>query len=133
MLSDIPSVHEDARLADVIARFLEAGTRRLIVTDDAGHPLGLISDADAVTRVQPAARRDVLQALRGKRSTPYEKMSAAQLMSRNVLSASPITSLTEAVHIMLAQKRKWMVVVDSEGKAIGLVDRQILFKALSGR
>ena len=133
MLSDIPSVREDARLADVIARFLEAGTRRLIVTDDAGRPLGLISDADAVTRVQPSARRDVLQALRGKRSTPYEKMSAAQLMSRNVLSASPITSLTEAVHIMLAQKRKWMVVVDSEGKAIGLVDRQILFKALSGR
>jgi hypothetical protein len=33
---------------------------------------------------------------------------------------------------MLSQKRKWMVVVDSEGKAIGLVDRQILFKALSG-
>jgi hypothetical protein len=31
---------------------------------------------------------------------------------------------------MLAQKRKWMVVVDGEGKAIGLVDRQILFKAV---
>lgn len=29
-----------------------------------------------------------------------------------------------------AQKRKWMVVVDAAGKAIGLVDRQALFKAM---
>jgi CBS domain-containing protein len=73
MLSEIPTIHTDASLADVIARFLEAGSRRLIVTDDAGHPLGLISDADAVTRVKPAAQRGVLQALRGKRNVPDEK------------------------------------------------------------
>lgn len=132
MLSEIPTVHEDARLAHVVTRFLEARTRRLIVTDAAGRPLGLISDADAVMRVQPSARRGVLQALRGKRSTPDESTTAAQLISREVLSASPDTPLIEAVHTMLSQKRKWMVIVDSEGKAIGLVDRQILFKALSG-
>ncbi|MBN1453260.1 MAG: DUF190 domain-containing protein [Anaerolineales bacterium] len=133
MLSDIPTVHEDARLADVVTCFLETRTRRLVVTDDAGRPLGLISDADAVMRVQPSARRGVLQALRGKRSTLDEKATASQLMSRVVLSASPDTPLTEAAQIMLSHKRKWMVVVDDKGKAIGLVDRQILFKALAGR
>lgn len=133
MLADIPAVHEDVRLADVIARFLETRTRRLVVTDEAGKPLGLISDADAVTRVHPSARPGVLQALRGKRSSPDEKTTAAQLMSRVVLSASPDTPLTEAAHTMLSNKRKWMVVVDAQGKAIGLVDRQILFKALAGR
>ncbi len=132
MISEIPTIHEDAQLADVIASFLEAGTRRLIVTDDAGRPLGLISDADVVTRVQPSARRGVLQALRGKRKVSDEKTSAAQLMSREVLSATLEISLTDAAHLMLSQKRKWMVVVDADGKAVGLVDRQILFKALSG-
>ena len=131
MLSEIPTIHEDAQLADVIARFLEAGTRRLIVTDGAGHPLGLISDADAVTRVQPAAQRGVMQALRGKRKIQDEKTTAVQLMSGGVLSAPPETSLTEAAHMMLSQKRKWMVVVDEKGRAIGLVDRQVLLKALS--
>jgi predicted transcriptional regulator len=131
MLSEIPTIHEDAQLADVISRFLEAGTRRLIVTDGAGRPLGLISDADAVTRVQPAARRGVMQALRGKRNIQDEKTTAVQLMSGGVLSAPPDTSLTEAAHMMLSQKRKWMVVVDEKGKAIGLVDRQVLLKALS--
>lgn len=130
MLSDIPAVQEDARLADIIARFLETGTRRLVVTNDAGRPLGLISDSDVVTRVQPGARRGVVQALRGKSNVPDEQITAAQLMSREVLSASPGTPLTEAAHAMLSQKRKWMVVVDVEGKAIGLVDRQVLFKAM---
>ena len=115
----------------MIAQFLEAGTRRLIVIDNMGHPVGVISDADAVTRVQPEARRGVMQALRGKHNVPDGKVTAAQLMSSGVLSASPDTSLTEAAHIMLLQKRKWMVVVDERGKAIGLVDRQVLLKALS--
>jgi CBS domain-containing protein len=132
MLSEIPTIHEEARLADIIARFIEAGTRRLIVTADNGHPIGLISDADVVIRVQPAARGGVMQALRGKRITPDEKTTAAQLMSRGVLSASTKMPLMEAANLMLSQQRKWMVVIDEKGKAIGLVDRQVLLKALSG-
>ncbi len=130
MISEIPTIEENAQLADVVARFLEAGTRRLIVVNEAGQPLGMISDADAVTRVQPAAQRGVMQALRGRKNIPDEKVTASQLMSRQVLSASPETPLTEATHLMLSQKRKWMVVVDANGKAIGLVDRQVLFKAV---
>jgi CBS-domain-containing membrane protein len=131
MLTDIPTVHEDARLAEVVSRFLEFGTRRLIVTNDDGRPLGLVSDADAVIRVQPTLRRGVLQALRGKTSSPDENTTAAQLMSREVLTASPDTSLTDAAHMLLSHKRKWMVVVDEKGKAIGLVDRQVLLGALT--
>jgi CBS domain-containing protein len=130
MLSKIPTVDEGAQLADVVARFLEADTRRLIVTGKDGLPLGLISDADAVMRVQPGARRGVMQALRGKRNAPDEKVTAAQLMSPGVLTAQPNTLLTDAAQKMLSSQRKWLVVVDAHGKTIGLVDRQVLFKAL---
>lgn len=130
MITEVPTIEEDAQLADLIARFLEAGTRRLIVVNEAGQPLGLISDADAVTRVQPTAQRGVLQALRGSKNAPDERISASEIMSQRVLSAAADTPLTEATQLMLAQKRKWMVVVDAEGKAIGLVDRQALFKAM---
>lgn len=130
MITEVPTIEEDAPLADVIARFLEAGTRRLIVVDETGQPLGLISDADAVTRVQPTAQRGVLQALRGRKNAPDERISASEIMSQRVLSATADTPLTEATQLMLAQKRKWMVVVDAAGKAIGLVDRQALFKAM---
>lgn len=130
MLSEIPSVDEDAPLPDVIARFLEMGTRRLIVIDKVGKPLGLISDADAVLRVQPAARRGVMQALRGKRIAPDEKTTAASLMSPGVLTVRPDTALVEAAQKMLSPQRKWLVVVDADGKAVGLVDRQVLLKSL---
>jgi len=129
MLRDLPTVHKDAPLADVIARFLEAGTRRLVVTDDADRPLGLISDADAVTRVQPTARRGVMQALRGKRNVLDERTTASQVMSQEVLSGPLSMTLIEAAHQMLSKQRKWMVVTDEKGKAVGLVDRQVLFKA----
>jgi CBS domain-containing protein len=71
-----------------------------------------------------------MQALRGKKNVPDEKITASELMSQIVLSASPETSLTEAAHLMLSQKRKWIVVVDNNGKAIGLVDRQVLLKSV---
>jgi len=130
MLSKIPTVDEDAQLADVIACFLEAGTRRLIVTGKNGHPLGLISDADAVMRVQPGARGGVMQALRGRRKAPDEKTTASNLMSPGVLTALPNTLLTDAAQKMLSPQRKWLVVVDTHDRAVGLVDRQVLFKAL---
>jgi CBS domain-containing protein len=50
-------------------------------------------------------------------------------MSPGVLTALPDTLLTDAAQKMLSPDRKWLVVVDIEGKAVGLVDRQVLFKA----
>jgi CBS-domain-containing membrane protein len=32
---------------------------------------------------------------------------------------------------MLSQHRKWLVVVDEQGRMMGLVDRQVLLKALT--
>lgn len=130
MIPEVPAIEGDAPLAEVVARFLEAGTRRLVVVNEAGQPLGLISDADAVTRVQPASQKGVMQALRGRRAVPNEEITAAQLMSREALSAPPDMPLTEAAQQMLSQKRKWMVVVNADGKAIGLVDRQVLLRAV---
>jgi CBS-domain-containing membrane protein len=130
MLAEVPTIPRNASLADVIARFLEAQTRRLIVIDESGRPLGLISDADVVTRVEPGARGGVLHALRGKQGAPEESTTADKLMSPGVVTATPDTTLTDAAHQMLSPQRKWLVVVDVAGKAVGLVDRQVLFRAL---
>jgi CBS domain-containing protein len=53
-------------------------------------------------------------------------------MFPHVLTALPDTSLIEAAKQMLAEQRKWLVVLDRAGKAMGLVDRQVLPKALVG-
>jgi CBS-domain-containing membrane protein/PII-like signaling protein len=128
----IPTVKMDASLAEIVDTLLETGSRRVIVVDEASHPLGLISDGDVVTRVAPQEQKSVLAALRHLGRPPQSLSTAQSLMSPDVLTASPDTPLAEAAQRMLSEKRKWLVVVDADGKALGLVDRQILLKALAG-
>jgi predicted transcriptional regulator len=133
MSPEVPLIDHDATLPEVVAAFIEYDTRRLIVVDQAGRAVGLISDADAVSRVQPQERRGMLSALRQRGPMPSSDVTAGDLMSRGVLSAGPDTEVVEAARRMLSQGRIWLVVVDEAKKPIGLVDRQILLQAVSGQ
>jgi len=130
MYPQIPAVASDADLATIVATLVETGLRRLIVVDKSDHPIGLISDSDVVSRIQPHERHGVIGALRGG-PAPTSNITAEQLMSPGVLTALPDTLLVDAAKQMLALQRKWLVVVDQQGKTLGLVDRQILLEALT--
>ncbi len=130
MYPEVPAVQMNSDLASIVAALVESGMRRLIVVDAEDRPLGLISDADVVSRVQPRERHGVLYALRGG-PAPVSNVTAQELMSPVVLTAEAETPLVEAAQKMLSQRRKWLVVVSQEGKTLGLVDRQILLKALA--
>jgi len=131
MSRDIPMIYRDDTLPTIIEKFSQALSHRLIVVDEQGIALGLVSDADVVTRVQPAQKSGILNALRNLRKIPAGKETAAELMSPGVLSVSPQTPVTQAARLMLEKGRKWMVVVDDSNKPLGLVDRQILLEAIS--
>jgi predicted transcriptional regulator len=130
MYSEVPAVSVDADLATIVAALVETGMRRLIVVDTKDRPIGLISDSDVVSRIQPRERGGVLGALRGG-PAPASNVTAQELMSPGVLTVRPDMSLVEAAKQMLSQQRKWLVVVDRDGRTLGLVDRQILLKALT--
>jgi CBS-domain-containing membrane protein/PII-like signaling protein len=130
MYSEVPVVESASDLASIVAALVESGMRRLIVVDTENRPIGLISDSDVVSRVQPHERHGVLQALRGG-SAPASNVTAQELMSPVVLTASEDIPIVEAAQQMLSQHRKWLVVVDHDGITLGLVDRQILLKALT--
>ncbi len=130
MYADIPTVSADADLAAIVSALVETGMRRLVVVDDQNRPIGLISDSDVVSRIQPRQQPGVLDALRGG-PAPSGDIRADKLMSPGVLTAKPDMSLVEAAKEMLSRQRKWLVVVDEQGKAIGLVDRQILLGAMT--
>ncbi len=130
MYPEVPVVQIDSDLAVIVAALVESGLRRLIVVDDERRPIGLIGDTDVVSRIQPHERRGVLRALRGS-PAPASDVTAQELMSPDVLTANIDTPLIEAARQMLSQHRKWLVIVDHEGKTLGLVDRQILLKALT--
>jgi predicted transcriptional regulator len=124
-------IRHDADLPAIAEAFVVSNSRRLIVVDDEGRAIGLVSDGDVVSRVQPQQRRNVLQALGLAGSMPTSHVTAHDLMSPGVLSASPDLPLVEAVRQMLSAGRKWLVVTDEQGRPLGFVDRQIALRAVS--
>jgi len=132
MTPAIPAVQAEDGLEEIVETLLENGTHRVIVLGEDGKAIGLISDSDVVSRIRPPERRGVLRALFGHAAPPASEVTAAELMSPGVLTAPANLPLQEAVHLMMSSKRKWLVVVDENEHPLGLVDRQILLRALSG-
>jgi len=131
MSPTIPVVRQEDDLGTIVDTLLESGSHRVIVVNEKGNAVGLISDSDVVERIQPSERHGVLAALRGGGKTPSSKVTAGKLMSPGVLTAKPETSLVEAVKMMMSPKRKWLVVVDEHNQPLGLVDRHILLRAMT--
>jgi len=131
---DVPIVALDTDLTGLVEKMIAAGLKRVIVVDGTGQAVGVITDGDLVARIAPEARPGLLQALtrrlRGRPRLP--DVNAAQLMSPGVLSGLPDTPVVDAIQQMLAQKRKRFLVVDEAGKPLGMVDRQMLLRAVIG-
>lgn len=132
MTTDIPMVNQDEDLSAIIEKFAQSDSHRLVVVDAQGKAIGLLSDSDVVARVQPEQRKSILNALRQVGKTAPGKETAFDLMSPRPLTAPPDMLVVEAVQTMLSESRKWLVIVDENEKPLGLVDRQILLKTLSG-
>jgi CBS domain-containing protein len=132
MSPNIPIVKKDDDLRTIVETILGCGLQRVIVIDDKGNAIGLISDSDVVARIQPSHRTKVINALRGADSLPANETTAGELMSPGVLTADPEMRLVDAIKLMSSPKRKWLVVVDDQNRPLGLVDRQILLRAFGG-
>jgi CBS domain-containing protein len=127
----VPLVNEDAPLEEIVEQMVTGDLRRVIVINQSGQPVGLITAADLVARVAPRHRSGVVAALLGRGPAhPAGEVTARQIMSEGVLSGSPATPLATAVSQMLERQTKRFVVVDEEGKPIGLIDRQTALRAL---
>ena len=131
MIADFPVVHEKDDLSTVIHALLEKNSHRLIVVNDRDNVTGIISDADVVTRLPVSNPKSILAALRNISSPPVSSTIAREIMSSNPLIADTDQSIVFAIQRMVAEGRKWMVVVDNQQKPIGLVDRQILLESLA--
>jgi CBS domain-containing protein len=131
MRRDVPMAGQDDDLATLIEKFSASDSHRLIVVDSEGKAIGLISDSDVVARVQPAQRRGILDALKHIGNPPAGTETAFDLMSPGPLTGAPDLAVVDAIRIMLADARKWLVVVDEKGQPLGLVDRQIMLEAIA--
>lgn len=130
MIQPVPTVLQEDDLVRIVDRLLDAHSHRVIVVDEQGRAVGVISDSDVVNRIEPAHQAGVIQALRRIGKPPVGKETAYDIMSKGPLTASPDLPLVEAARLMMGDHRKWLVVVDPDGRPLGLIDRRALLNAL---
>lgn len=128
--TELPTINREDPIGQIAEKFVRSGTHRLIVVDDEKHAIGMISDSDLVARSQPEKRNGILDTLRNIGKPPAAGETAEEIMSPGVVEISPDATITDCVNKMLAENRKWLVVVDEKGSPRGFVDREGLLRAL---
>jgi nucleotide-binding universal stress UspA family protein/predicted transcriptional regulator len=143
-VTPVPLVPAQLPLPDVLAAVQGTPHRRVIVVDTNGKALGVIAERDILAACGVTTRRNPLVALAGRFAwtMPQEwifhratsgPLVAGQVMRPTLFSVTPTTSLADALRLMLAQRITRLVVIDEQGKPLGLTDRQHVLRALLDR
>lgn len=141
MVKDVPTVTRETPLDEVITALVESPFRRVVVIDEVGSVLGLISDRELLDRVEPHARPNVIETLvkrmtrgiEGTQEGPQLRSGqAADIMITPVTVVNDDASIVEAIRLMVVRGVKRLPVVDSVDHLVGMVDRQSLLRAVAG-
>lgn len=143
MTRRVPVVSEDAPLPDVLDAVISTRLYRAVVVDREGRPVGVITDAELLRRVDPQHHAGLVQVLMSK--LPFVHLSpeqqallrqetgtrAADLMVTPVEAVREDTPVAEAARRMITERRKLLPVVDAQGRLTGMVDRADLLRAVA--
>ncbi len=135
MSRQVPAVGADAGLGDVLAALASSRQNRVVVVDGERRPIGVITDAELLRRVEPAAQPGLAQVLMrklGHREVVPNGARAVDLMLPRGETVRAETPVGEAIRLMLERAYKILPVVDAEGRLVGLVDRADLLRAIVG-
>lgn len=141
--TDVATVEEDTPFAETIDVLITSSLKRVIVVDAVGHVKGIISDVDVLAHIQDEVRPHLLTALadwaRGKpahvrtgvlRGAPGKVRVAADVMNPHVVTIGETARIQEAVNLMMTTHRKFLPVIDHEGRLIGTVGRSDVLRVL---
>jgi CBS domain-containing protein len=142
MRRDIPMVHPDTPLAEVFQAVVSTRLNRALVVDADRRVVGLVTDAELLDRLTPSLRPSALRSLMHR--LPFVHLRpedaaaeqhararrAADLMVRDVPTATEDTLLSEATARMLRGNHKVLAVTDARGRIVGIVDRADLLHGL---
>lgn len=122
-------------LHTVVALLQQALQMRAVVVDEAGHPIGMLSESDLLRRVAPSQRGAVMAALHepGKAADLYLPQPAAELMTTPLLTVTADSAAFDAIRLLMTNQIKRLPVVDANGQVIGLVNRRTLLYGLLRR
>lgn len=141
MTDDVVTVGPDAPYREIVDRLLAHDISGVPVVDADGALVGVVTEADLVSREAYGAERRrplglVLDYLRDRDPAWVRKAAgrtAGELMTRVVTTASPDDELRVTARVMLESGHKRLPVVGADGRLVGIVARRDLLATLYGR
>jgi CBS domain-containing protein len=126
MTREVRVVRRSTPLKEIARQLVEHGVSAMPVLDEEDRLLGVVSEADLVSRESRDARED-------RRRRPFRRLlspggTAKDLMTTPVITVSAGTTVSRAARMMQARGVKRLVVVDPEGRLVGLVSRADLVR-----
>jgi CBS domain-containing protein len=143
MTKDVPTVSADAPLSELVNVVISTRLNRAVVVDSERRPLGVVSDAELMTRVTPEARPGLLPSLvhrlpllhGGEAVRELQRLSfgavARDFMQEDFVVAPQDERIATVLSQMLDGQKKVAVLVDDDGRVAGMVDRRDLLVALA--
>ena len=123
MTSRIVTVEMDDTLGEVREVFDNVSSHHVMVVEDNGELIGIISDRDMRHNLSP--KLDTAAELQRDRDTLTLKVH--QVMTRNVITLGPDDQVFDAIAHFTQHKISALPVVDGAGKPVGIVSwRDIL-------
>lgn len=113
--ASVPSVAENATLADAVLEISRKGLGMTAIVDSAHHLLGIYTDGDL--------RRTL------EKKVDFSTTSVASVMSKTPRSIDPDALAVEAVQLMEQYNINQLLVVDSAKKVVGALNMHDLLKA----
>jgi len=123
MTAPVITVDQKRSLPEIDRILQSEGLSALVVVSDAGEPLGVVSRSDLVQRAAAASSRR-----KWTLSLP-EEMTAAEVMSRELITAEVDTPLDQVAR-QLAKRRVHRVVVTRRGRLEGVVATKDVMRAV---
>jgi CBS domain-containing protein len=141
MTTEVVSVGPDTPIRDIANLLLRSGISAVPVVDDAGAPVGMVSEGDLVGRndADRQARRDWWLMMLGEGEALHPdflaSLGSTQLRARDVMSA-PVMTVGEDIPVaeiarILSEHHIKRVPVLRDGRMVGIVSRADLIRALA--
>ncbi|MEO3799787.1 CBS domain-containing protein [Nonomuraea sp. B1E8] len=143
MTTYVASVQAGTPFKDVAELLVRRGVSAVPVLEEDGRVAGVVSEADLLRKEEfreeysgegyrPPLRARLRRRLTGRGGEGSQKAAgdtAAELMSAPAVTVGPDVSTVTAAQLMDEHEVKRLVVVDGDGRLIGIVSRRDLLKA----
>lgn len=136
MFQQVPTASPESPLTQVLEQILATPLRRVVVVDRDMKVLGIVVDGDILARLSRQKKTGLLGSLISALSSSAKlpagiEGSAREAMNNEVLTVLPEAQLTDVIRIMVDKGVKRLVVVDSEKRLQGIIDREVVMRALA--